>query len=61
MAIRWSKHADVDLQIVSFKHFAEVALMSDGRVLKEYGGRFDIVYGGCEYTIDLVEAKCVSF
>ncbi|KAJ7197634.1 hypothetical protein GGX14DRAFT_574108 [Mycena pura] len=56
MAIRWSRHADVDLQIVSFKHFAQVALMGDGRVLKEYGCRFDIVYGGCEYTTDRVEA-----
>lgn len=54
MAIRWSRA--VELRILSFQHFLPIALMGDGRVLEDYGRGFDIVFGGCEYTVDQVEA-----
>ncbi|KAJ6553443.1 hypothetical protein B0H19DRAFT_1263809 [Mycena capillaripes] len=56
MAIRWSQKPGIQLKILSFHNFAAIVLLSD-EALKTLVSGWDIVYGGCEYTIDTVEAS----
>ncbi|KAJ7911173.1 hypothetical protein B0H13DRAFT_2328615 [Mycena leptocephala] len=51
-AVRWSRRTDLFVDILSFGTFATMVITGQDF---EYIQGFDIVFGGCEYTVDAVE------
>ncbi|KAJ6601560.1 hypothetical protein B0H10DRAFT_2082143, partial [Mycena sp. CBHHK59/15] len=51
--VHWSRRTDLFVDVLSFGTFA--TMVTTGQDF-EYIQRFDIVFGGCEYTVDAVEA-----
>ncbi|KAJ7847685.1 hypothetical protein B0H13DRAFT_2405601 [Mycena leptocephala] len=56
MAVHWNRAPDVSVDVMSFTKFTALVNKGDGSALLKHASDYDIIFGGCECGIDIVEA-----
>ncbi|KAJ7698429.1 hypothetical protein B0H16DRAFT_1749732 [Mycena metata] len=55
MAVHWNRAPNVSVDVLSFPKFTVLVNTGDGSTLLKHASDYDIIFGGCECGIDLVE------